>query len=243
MPCPPSCDTCDEIFPTVARMKWHCRAKAHRANPYVCPPCDMAFFSLTALESHMNSSTHAYAYDSDQYDGRAYDDALDDMGCDSDAEGRHAKCPFCESLFKSVSAVTQHIESGFHKITRHHVTAAVHAMNIVPNISIKCIEGPPSLPDTTSYIATELSFNGKFYKCYICKKKRKFSTLNALNAHLSSAAHDDDEFQCPKCKRKFTLISAFVQHLESPSCGLADTSEVDKYFNDLSGQFTRALKL
>ena len=144
-------------------------------------------------------------------------------------------------MFKSPSGIALHIESGCHKFTRHHVTAAVHAMQIAPNISIKQITGHARPPTTLhTYIATEASFNGSAYDCFLCHKE--FRTLTGLNGHLNSPAHDDDEFRCPKCKTEFKLISGFVQHLESRSCGLAETTQIDDYFIDLTGQFSRLLK-
>jgi DNA-directed RNA polymerase subunit RPC12/RpoP len=155
--------------------------------------------------------------------------------------GRDFKCPFCQRKFKSPSAIASHIESGRHKITRHHVTAAVHALNIVPNITIKRITGPLRPPTLYTYIAIEASFNGSAYECYICHKS--FRTLAGLNGHLNSPAHDDDEFRCPKCKTGFKLISGFIQHLESRSCGLAKTTQIDNYFKTLTGRFSRLLTL
>jgi rubredoxin len=144
-------------------------------------------------------------------------------------------------MFKSPSGIALHIESGCHKnITRHHVTAAIHAMDIVPNIAIKRITGPVRTPTVSTYVATEASFNGSAYECYLCHKS--FRTLRGLNGHLNSPAHDDDEFRCPKCKTEFKLISGFVQHLESRSCKMAGTTQIDNYFNDLTAQFSRLLK-
>lgn len=154
---------------------------------------------------------------------------------------RNFKCPFCESMFKSPSGIALHIESGRHKLTRHQVTTAVRAMKIVPNISIKRIMGRVAPPILRTYIATEASFKGSAYGCSLCHKK--FRTLSSLNGHLNSPAHDDDEFRCPKCKTEFKLISGFVQHLESRSCGLASTSQIDNHFNDLTARFSRLLKM
>lgn len=146
-------------------------------------------------------------------------------------------------MFKSPSGIAMHIESGCHKFTRHHVTAAVHAMKIVPNLSIKRITGPVKPPTTLkTYVATEASWNGKAYACFLCPKKN-FKTLQALNGHLNSPAHDDDEFRCPKCKKDFKVISSFVQHLESRACGLAKNNQVENYFNNFSDQFSRMLKM
>lgn len=149
----------------------------------------------------------------------------------------------CRHVQKSFWHIGMHIESGCHKLTRHHVTAAIHAMKIVPNLSIKRITGPVEPPNTiNTYMATEASYNGTTYSCFLCDKKT-FKTLKALNGHLNSPAHDDDEFRCPKCKREFKLISGFVQHLESQACGLAKDGQVDNYFENLTGQFSRMLKM
>jgi len=144
-------------------------------------------------------------------------------------------------MFKSPSGIALHIESGCHKkITRHHVTTAIRTMDIVPNITIKRITGSVPPPTVRTYIATAASFNGSAYECYLCRKT--FRTLPGLNGHLNSAAHDDDEFRCPKCKTEFKLISGFVQHLETGSCGLAAASQINNYFNDITAQFSRLLK-
>ncbi|KAF9477089.1 hypothetical protein BDN70DRAFT_881580 [Pholiota conissans] len=157
-------------------------------------------------------------------------------------KGRNFKCPFCQRMFKSPSGIAQHIESGYHKVTRHQVTAAVHNMRIIPNISVKRITGPvqPSTTRTT-YIATAASLHGNKYKCSLCK--REFNTLGGLNSHLNSAAHDDKEFRCPKCKREFTLVSGFVQHLECQACGLTKPAEINGYFRNLTGRFSRLLTM
>ncbi|THU91645.1 hypothetical protein K435DRAFT_759004 [Dendrothele bispora CBS 962.96] len=167
------------------------------------------------------------------------------------------KCLFCERKFKYPSCVANHIEAGGcnKKINRYHVTAAVHAMDISPNISISKSIDFPSLSaareiglgvpkrSLTTYSATELAFNGKAYECYLCH--REFSALHALNSHLKSPAHDDDEFICPnfRCRKTFKVISALIRHIESESCGLTKFQTVENYANALSTQFSRMLKL
>jgi uncharacterized Zn-finger protein len=146
-------------------------------------------------------------------------------------------------MFKAPSDIAEHIEKGGcnPKITRHHVTAAVHSMNIVPTISInKRISGPQGT--RVEYSATELAFNGKAYECYLCH--RLFKTLNGLNSHLASAAHDSKEFQCPKmkCRKKFTIISALIRHIESEACGVAKFNVVEDIAQELSDKFSRLLK-
>ncbi|KDR70426.1 hypothetical protein GALMADRAFT_230068 [Galerina marginata CBS 339.88] len=209
-------------------------------DPY-CNGCERGFINMMALNQHLaTSSKHNWCFDCSR-DFRT-ETALEQHRNSLAHQSRQFKCPFCLNMFKSPSGITLHIESGCHKITRHHVTAAVRSMDIVPNISIKRITGPPSLPTTLlTYIATDASFNGTSYECFLCHKT--FRTLPGLNAHLNSPAHDDDEFRCPKCKREFKLISGFVQHLESQSCELAKTTEIGNYFNDLTAQFSRLLKM
>jgi len=157
--------------------------------------------------------------------------------------GRVLNCPFCSNLFKTPSAIAMHVESGCHNINRHQVTAAVHGMNIVPQISIPhCIEGPrASAPRLISYSANELAFNGCAYECYLCH--RTFKTLDGLNQHLNSPTHDATEFQCPHCNSQFQLISGLTQHIESESCGVARFREVTRHFETLTDRFSRLLVL
>jgi len=208
-------------------------------DPY-CSGCKRQFTDMTALNQHLAySSKHNWCFDCSR-DFQS-DTSLEQHRNSLAHRERDFKCPFCESMFKSPSGIALHIESGCHKLTRHHVTAAVRSMKIVPNISIKRITGRVVPSTVRTYIASEASFNGTAYDCFLCHKK--FKTLPGLNGHLNSPAHDDDEFRCPKCKSEFKLISGFVQHLESRSCGLAKTTQIDNYFNDLTGQFSRLLKM
>jgi Zn finger protein HypA/HybF involved in hydrogenase expression len=207
----PYCDACERQFTDMMGLNQHL---AYSSQHNWCFDCSRDFGSETALQQHQNSLAHS---------------------------GRNFKCPFCQGMFKSPSGIALHIESGCHKLSRHHVTAAVHKMKIVPNISIKRITGPIQPLTLRTFIATEASFNGSSYNCYLCRNK--FKTLSGLNSHLNSPAHDDDEFRCPKCKTEFKLISGFIQHLETRSCGLAETTQIGNYFDDLTASFGRLLKM
>ncbi|KAF8172719.1 hypothetical protein BJ912DRAFT_993276 [Pholiota molesta] len=209
-------------------------------DPY-CSGCERQFVCMNALNQHLfDSPKHNWCFDCSR--DFSSETALLNHQNSLAHRGRDFQCPFCNGMFKSPSGIAQHIESGCHKITRHQVTAAVRKLQIVPDISIKRITGPVDPPTTIrTYFASEASFDGSAYKCYLCSKS--FRTLAGLNSHLNSPAHDDDEFRCPKCKTEFKLISGFVQHLESRSCGLAETPEIDNYFNDLTSRFSRLLKM
>lgn len=146
------------------------------------------------------------------------------------------------------SAIAQHIESGacHQSINRHTVTRAIHELGIIPTISIdRRITGGNThvTRAITTYSATERAFNSRLnaYECYLCHKL--FSSLNSLNTHLDSPAHDSKEFKCPKCRKQYSLISGLVQHIESEVCGLARFKGVQDQMQDLTGSFRRLLTL
>jgi len=80
---------------------------------------------------------------------------------------------------------------------------------------------------TSRRYVTELAFNGTAYECYLCH--RTFRTLNALNSHVGSPAHDANEFECPKCEREFKLISSLMQHIEREVCGIAKFNSIGDF--------------
>ncbi|KAK7458018.1 hypothetical protein VKT23_009926 [Stygiomarasmius scandens] len=156
------------------------------------------------------------------------------------------RCPLCSRDFRFPSGVADHIESGActnAKVTRHHVKAAVHAMDISPSITTTKRIAGSAVPTVTTYVATELAFNGKAYECYLCH--HEFRTLKSLNTHLTSPTHDAKEFICPheKCKKTFKVLSALIRHIESECCGLAQLYSVRKFAHALTGQFSHMLTL
>jgi len=155
--------------------------------------------------------------------------------------GKTFKCPFCIQMFKTPSSIAMHIESGCHRITRHQVTAAVHQLKIIPQISLNHrIQGPSNPARQVSLSANENAFNGYAYECYLCHST--FKTLDRLNQHLQSPTHDESEFRCPHCHSEFKLISGLVQHIESESCGIARFQDVTRHFDSLTERFSRLLK-
>lgn len=143
-------------------------------------------------------------------------------------------------MFNRSSGVISCLESERHENMPRHVTAAVQAMNIIPN-AIETITGPGQSPTMRIYVATKTSFDCEAYECFLCRKS--FRTLSSLNDHLNSAVHDYHKFRCPKCKTEFKLIAGFIEHLECGSCGMAKTTQIDNYPNDLTGEFSRLLNI
>ncbi|PIL27734.1 transcription factor [Ganoderma sinense ZZ0214-1] len=105
------------------------------------------------------------------------------------------------------------------------------------------IEGPSSSSGssepTTTWWATERTWNGSAYECYLCHKT--FRSLTALNAHLGSPAHGDKLYHCPRefggCGKEYRNLSAILQHIEDPGrrCGVRRFDrEVDRIFDGLT---------
>ncbi|KAF7970082.1 hypothetical protein HWV62_25066 [Athelia sp. TMB] len=214
------CPNCNKVFKTAIGLNAH-RAAKHLG--YSCDACSRSFKSLGALDQHVRDSpAHNYSDESTEYD--------DDW----------------EKSFALPSAIAHHIESGgcSKGIDRHRVTAAVHSMGVTPMVSLAHrIQGPSGFSGPSNivrYSASEQAFNGTSYECYLCH--RGFRTLGSLNTHLSSAAHDVDEFKCPKCSVKFKLISSLIQHIETEVCGLARFKQVEDHTSALTAQFSRLLK-
>ncbi|KAI0310333.1 hypothetical protein OF83DRAFT_881824 [Amylostereum chailletii] len=213
----PFCRSCSRWFVNTESLHQHLTASPIHNW---CFQCSRDFSSPTALSQHASSRVHAA---SDFF------------------------CPLCTRGFKQPSAIAHHVESGAcpkAPVSRHQVTHAIHSLNIIPTISIsRRIGGGPvsNIPTIVQYTATERAWNGKAYQCYLCYCT--FHQLHFLNAHLHSAAHDSDEFRCPKakCGRTFKVVSALVQHIESEACGLARFAQIEYHTKALTDQFARML--
>ncbi|KXN82124.1 hypothetical protein AN958_03178 [Leucoagaricus sp. SymC.cos] len=205
-----------------------------------CYSCSRSFVSNGALVDHLASNTrHNWCFVCSR--DFSSPNALSQHNASAAHRGKTFKCPFCDGLFGAPSAIAQHIESGCHQINRHQVTAAVHRLNIVPQISIsRRIEDAKNPPTRLiTYSANECAWNGRAYECYLCHAS--FKTLDRLNQHLNSPAHDALEFKCPHCKSEFQLVSGLTQHIESESCGIARFREVARNFEKLTQRFSRLL--
>jgi DNA-directed RNA polymerase subunit RPC12/RpoP len=157
--------------------------------------------------------------------------------------GKNVTCLVCQSKFVTVAGLAQHYEMGGCKvkITRQQIRQAIDNWesknNIQGYITKPMIEWHGS--NVTDVYATERSFNGRGYECYLCH--REFNRLMDLNRHLKSPAHEAKNYKCPKCNRSFNVISGLVQHFESESCGFVKFEKVNQIANDLSAQMSRLI--
>ena len=141
--------------------------------------------------------------------------------------GRSIQCPMkrCTRKFVSRAALVAHLESGgcASGMTRRMINELVARLDrggiltdparLIEYNSSSCVTG---------IWATQRAWNGTAYECYLCT--RTFRSLDALNQHLRSPAHEDKRYRCPTvwhgCGEEFKTLSGFVQHVESEQCGV-----------------------
>ncbi|RFU28999.1 hypothetical protein B7463_g7346, partial [Scytalidium lignicola] len=163
-------------------------------HPY-CSECDRTFNSMPNLMQHMRSSVH---------------------------QGHNITCPFCKRNFVTASGMTIHLESGTctSGLNRHSINNIIQRLDR-GNVITRPLLTYDSQPNVEN-IATERAYNYStgLYECYLCNKD--FRTLQSLNAHMKSPAHEMDIYKCPngRCGTTFKLLSGLVMHIESETCGL-----------------------
>jgi hypothetical protein len=88
------------------------------------------------------------------------------------------------------------------------------------------------------------SVSAQAYVCPVVECGSHFRKLYDLNQHLKSQKHrmDPSTFRCPMCSKRFPVVSALIQHLESEACGLTGYDQVNQIYTDLHDTFKRLLK-
>ncbi|KDR85839.1 hypothetical protein GALMADRAFT_234944 [Galerina marginata CBS 339.88] len=207
------CPTCRRVFKDGVGLREHYRQSEQH---HYCAPCDRLFNSASNLNSHLNSSVH---------------------------RPKDVKCPFkCGAAFVSRSALVLHLENGActSGVNRNLVNRYVRqydTSNVITDPA-RMIAGSGSSGDIT-YIASERSWNGSGYECYLCHNT--YQTLAVLNRHLASPRHQDRIYICrgPSCSARFNTLSGLVQHIESGRCGVARFKTVQNAMDSLLGQMGR----
>ena len=151
----------------------------------------------------------------------------------------------CSRSFSSYARLALHFESGTcpSGMTREQLNRLVvraDKNNFITNPA-RLLGGPGGYeprPSATVW-ATELSWNGEWYECFLCNAE--FRTLDSLNRHLQSPRHDSKIYRCPKsdCRKEFVTLSGLCQHVEGGSCGVRMFSQVRNTMKSLTGGFNR----
>jgi len=184
-----------------------------------CTDCSRSFQNESNLRHHLNSRLHRPA----------------DVRC----PGRG-----CNKAFVSHAALVLHFESGTcpSRMTREQLNRLVvraDTNNYITNPN-RLLTGPMGRyepPAPTTKWATDRSWNGYAYECFLCN--RTFDTLVRLNQHLKSPFHEDRIYRCPKsdCRIEFVTLSGLCQHVEGGSCGVRMFRQVRDVMDSLTRGF------
>ncbi|KAH9969338.1 hypothetical protein BJV74DRAFT_737164, partial [Russula compacta] len=234
------CHPCERWFPHTRALEqhleakhWYCRAhdgilifnsyaelQSHDRDVHTyCTECKRSFQSQSNLRSHLNSKLH---------------------------RPTNVRCPGrgCNRAFVSAAALTLHFESGTcpSGMTRKQLdrlVVRVDTNNYITNPD-RLLTGPlgqSQPPSTTRMWATDRSWNGGAYECFLCNAT--FQTLARLNLHLQSPRHEDKIYRCPKsdCRTEFVTLSGLCQHVEGGSCGVNMFRRVQDVMESLTRGF------
>jgi len=198
----------------------HEELQAHDRDVHIyCTECKRSFQNESNIRHHLNSKLH---------------------------QPTNVRCPGrgCERAFVSHAALVFHFESGTcsSRMTREKLNRlAVRAdtTNYITNPA-RLLTGPqggfePPVPAATW--ATEFSWNGVAYECFLCNSE--FKTLPRLNQHLQSPRHDEKIYRCPKsdCHTEFVTLSGLCQHVEGGTCGVRTFKRVRDTMESLTRGF------
>ena len=212
------CDDCNRDFASYeARQQHYVGSGMH----HYCGECDRHFQNENNIRQHMNSKIHQAA---------------------------NLRCPGrgCNKSFVSLGALTLHFESdtcpsGMTREELNRFVVRKDTKNYITNRS-RLLTGPlgwKEPPPTKTTWATDLSWNGAGYECFLCDKT--FGTLARLNQHLQSPRHEAKIYKCPKpdCRIEFVTLSGLCQHVEGGSCGVRNFRKVRITMETLTGGFKR----
>ena len=197
--------------------------KHNREAHFYCPECGAFFVTGHKLHQHLLATGYG---------------------------GPVVRCPGkkCRKSFASGAALVLHLESGAcrSRVTRQKINRAAarhdtqHIITIPSRMLAYAQHG--TAPSVVSTLATERSWNGQAYECFLCH--REFKTLVGLNDHLRSPVHEERMYRCPLgyagCGAEFKALSALCQHVESETCGIRRFNrQMQDYLGDLTRNMNR----
>jgi len=192
-----ACQVCHEMFDSHEELQAH-----DRDVHFYCTDCKRSFPSESNIRHHLNSKLHHPA---------------------------NVQCPGhgCGRVFVSHAALVLHFESGACSsgMTRkqlNRLAVRTDTSNYITNPA-RLLPGPDGgfeAPAPVDMWATEISWNGEAYECFLCNSE--FLTLPRLNQHLRSPRHDEKIYRCPQsdCRTEFVTLSGLCQHVEGRTCGV-----------------------
>ncbi|KAI5117296.1 hypothetical protein M0805_008560 [Coniferiporia weirii] len=231
------CQNCNLLFGTIRSLRQH-----YNQSHHYCSPCTTLFTSRNALINH-DKQVHNYCPECDRFFQTA--SGLASHRASVHKPPRNLKCPGrkCGGAFASISALIMHAESNscVSGITRKAVNtfvARLDRQNIITNPA-RMITGPggyPFPPAEPVYWATELSWNGRAYECFLCNGT--FRTLQGLDSHLKSPRHLERIYHCPnsRCNKEYRALSAPSQHVERGSCGARRIRQIQDVMDTLNSR-------
>ncbi|KAL7268897.1 hypothetical protein RUND412_008459 [Rhizina undulata] len=75
----------------------------------------------------------------------------------------------------------------------------------------------------------------RMWQCPHSRCHKKYPQVQSLVQHLNSPVHMISRFRCPKCLRRFQSSSGILQHMESNTCGINDTTHAALITQSLTG--------
>ncbi|TFY58713.1 hypothetical protein EVJ58_g6246 [Rhodofomes roseus] len=235
------CQYCDEHFDNEDELEEH-----EEAEHYYCAPCGRSFNSALGLHEH-NRQSHHYCTDCRRLFQN--ENNLQHHLRSTLHAGAHVPCPGkkCKKMFVSGAALILHLESGTcpSRITREQVNRVVAKYdkgNVITNPARMLAYREGGSGQTIATWATGRAWNGLRYECFLCH--REYRTLEALNQHLASPAHEKKMYRCPRgysgCGAEFKTLSALCQHVESEQCSIRRfNTKVQDYLGDLTSNMKR----
>lgn len=139
------------------------------------------------------------------------------------------RCPGrgCSMSFVSVGAMTLHLEhgtcvSGMNRNQVNRLAVQYDRNNVITKPNRLLTGGGSSSGlyafTTTTFIVSNKAHNGQAWECYLCNSE--FRRKADLQKHLDSPRHQEKMYRCPRsdCRKEFTTLSGFMQHVESQAC-------------------------